>query len=182
MCRYAFKTYKIHFACFDCRKSFKKLPFSDLMKANGDWDVYMKAFGGYNKQRNKNFRKENPEIVEMLIQKYKNREEKCPECAKLMANVGKDFKAPKKERKKQWRILQGLYESGVSFNSCGCDSIGHVPRTIRDYVAALERDKCYYQTTLNNRGAKSSKEKLSDYIERFSDRLHLIEAELDKIM
>jgi len=151
------------------------------MKANGDWTIYSKAFVGYNRLRAKNFRKANPEIVEQLLSKYQNREEKCPECSKLMVNVGKDFKAPKKEKKKEWRILQGLYDSGVSFGSCGCNSIGYVPRTMRDYVAYLEQEKQYYQTRLISRTAKSQKERLPDYIERFEKRLHLIEKELNLI-
>ena len=35
MCRYAQKTYKPHFACFECRKSFKQAPFEDKLLKEG---------------------------------------------------------------------------------------------------------------------------------------------------
>lgn len=33
MCRYAGKTYKSHYACFKCRKSFKQADSSDILAA-----------------------------------------------------------------------------------------------------------------------------------------------------
>ncbi len=83
MCRYAIKTYKSHFVCFDCRKSFKKPPIEDLVIQNGDWKNYQKVFWSQNTNQTKKFRKENPELVKYLTEKYYNRKEKCPNVAKL---------------------------------------------------------------------------------------------------
>ncbi len=40
MCRYAYKTYKTHFACFECRKVFKKTPIEDYLKQQGNDFTY----------------------------------------------------------------------------------------------------------------------------------------------
>lgn len=181
MCRYATKTYKIHFACFDCRKSFKKTPTEDLVIQNGDWSNYKKAFWSYSTGKSKKFRRENPEIVEYLINKYREREEKCPECGKLMADLGLDFKAPKKDKIKEWKIIKGLLRTGKAFYSCGCDAIGYVPKNKKDYEEYLIKKRDYYQKRLDNRDAGLHKESLNDYIERFNELIKLIEKELKVI-
>ncbi|MTI29256.1 hypothetical protein [Xanthovirga aplysinae] len=178
MCRYAFKTYKIHFACFDCRKSFKKAPIEDLAIQNGDWEDYKEVFWNISSGKNKKLLKENPEKVEYLTEKYKNRKEKCPECGGLMADLGLDFKAPKKDKVKEWEIIRGLYRSGKTFYSCGCDGIGYVPKDKKAYKDYLIKNRTYYQDRLENRDATLHKEKLSDYINRFSHLIELIENEL----
>ena len=151
MCRYATKTYKIHFVCFECRKTFKKPPVEDLAIQNGDWEDYKKVFWEPTIGPTRKFRKENPELVEYLTEKYKNRKEKCPDCGLIMTDLGLDFKAPKKDKVKEWQIIQGLYKSGKVFHTCGCDGIGFVPKNERDYKDYLLKRKLYYQNRLDSR-------------------------------
>ena len=68
MCRYAMTRYKQHYACFNCRKTFKRRLLSDL-ESKDDFQL---------------------------------KEAKCPDCGQLMANMGKDFEAPKKSAIKAW--------------------------------------------------------------------------------
>ena len=68
MCRYAMTRYKPHYACFNCRKTFKRRILSDL-ESKDDFQL---------------------------------KEAKCPDCVQLMANMGKDFEAPKKSAIKAW--------------------------------------------------------------------------------
>jgi len=181
MCRYAFKTYKIHFACFDCRKTFKKPPIEDLAIQNGDWKDYKNTFWNYSSAKSKKFRKENPERTEFLIGKYQNRKEKCPDCGNLMADLGLDFKAPKKDKIKEWKIIKGLLKSGKVFYSCGCSGIGLVPKNDKEYKTYLLEKREYYQARITNRDATLRKERLSDYIDRFNDLIKMIDQELKNI-
>lgn len=181
MCRYALKTYKIHFACFNCRKAFKKAPIEDLAKQNGDWDDYQKIFWQYSSKNSKKFRKQNPERALYLTEKYKNRKEKCPECGELMADLGLDFKAPKKNQVKEWDIIKGLHKSGKTFYSCGCDGIGYIPKNKDAYKDYLIKNRTYYQKRLENRDLISSNENLNDYIDRFNELIQLIDQELQLI-
>jgi hypothetical protein len=93
MCRYAVHQYKPHFACFACRKSFKRRLISDWQR------------GAITKT-----------------------EAVCPQCGALMANMGKDFAAPKQSDKKSWMHLQTLYSVGIAFHSCGCSGPGYIPK------------------------------------------------------
>lgn len=181
MCRYAFKKYKIHFVCFDCRKTFKKPPNEDLAKRNGDWDVYQKAYWNLNIGQKNKFRKENIELVKSLDEKYHNRKEKCPDCGGVMRDMGLDFKAPKKDKIKEWKIIEGLVRIGRVFHSCGCNGIGYIPKKKKDYINYLVCQRNYYQDRLTNRDAKLHKENTKDYINRFSQMISLIDLELIKI-
>lgn len=116
MCRYALSLYKPHYACFECRKTFKRRLIIDIEE-------------GYNKNRE--------EI-----------EAKCPECGSLMANMGKDFEAPKKKDIKAWKHLQLLYKVGITFHSCGCTGPGYIPNNIDDllqYFLKIKEDYLKHQ-------------------------------------
>ncbi|MBK9576835.1 MAG: hypothetical protein IPO40_07175 [Fibrobacteres bacterium] len=84
--------YKPHYACFSCRKTFKRMLL---------WDI------------NRDDKRE--------------REAKCPDCAGPVANMGKDFEAPKRADIKAWSHLQSLYAMGITFHSCGCSGPGYIP-------------------------------------------------------
>ncbi len=92
MCRYAMTAYKPHYACFECRKTFKRKLFSDIRKGEQTFEA------------------------------------KCPQCGALMANMGLDFEAPKKDDVKKWEHLKNLYQVGITFHSCGCSGPGYIPR------------------------------------------------------
>lgn len=63
---------------------------------------------------------------------------RCPQCGLLMANLGLDFKPPKKDDAKGWEMVAKLWEVGVTFHSCGCGGPGYRPREPREYRAFLQ--------------------------------------------
>jgi hypothetical protein len=94
MCRYATTRYKPHFACFNCRKTFKRRLL---------WDI-----------------SDDDKLIEV--------EAKCPQCGKLMADMGLDFASPKKDDTKEWNHIKDLYLVGITFHSCGCTGPGYIPK------------------------------------------------------
>jgi hypothetical protein len=114
MCRYAFHTYKDHFACFTCRKTFKHFLYGEA--------VYGRRFEG------------RPRVQRAAI---------CPRCRTPMADVGLDFKAPRKTDRKQWLKAQLLFEGVGAFSGCGC---GREPRPthLRD-VPAFIAQRCRHR-------------------------------------
>ena len=179
MCRYANKRYKVHFACFDCRKAFKKPPAEDLAMSNGEWEDYKSAFWFYYSGKGKKFRKENPEKFSYLTDKYRNRKEKCPDCGNLMANLGLDFKAPKKDKVKEWEIIRGMYRVGHNFHTCGCNGIGFVPQKKEDYIQYLQQNRDYFLGCLTRRDSPMYQENPKEYLGRFQELVQLIDRELE---
>lgn len=104
-------TYKSHYACFECRKTFKRKLLKDV-----DRDA------AYSKER-------------------ENISSKCPECAGLMANMGLDFESPPKKNIKAWTHMKNLYESGVTFHSCGCSGPGYIPKDKEELTNFLNKKK-----------------------------------------
>lgn len=51
----------------------------------------------------------------------------CPQCRKEMTYVGKDYRVPKKQDQKAWKILKVLVDQNFMFGSCGCSGIGRLP-------------------------------------------------------
>ncbi|MEN7547220.1 hypothetical protein AAG747_04830 [Rapidithrix thailandica] len=128
MCRYS-TVYKPHYACFACRKAFKRRLLVDI-----DRDA---AFD----------KKWEPTIA------------KCPDCGEMMADMGLDFKSPPKKERKAWEHLQNLYEAGITFHSCGCSGPGYIPKDREQLLAYLEKKRTEYFENLkfwNN--CKSQKE------------------------
>ncbi|NDV79034.1 hypothetical protein [Dysgonomonas sp. 511] len=109
MCRYAFYSYKPHYACFDCRKMFRRRLLNDIDR---DEKVSVDA--------------------------------KCPQCGGYMANMGLDFKPPKKDDLKAWKHLCDLYSVGITYHSCGCSGPGYIPKTKEKIIEYLETTKGRY--------------------------------------
>ena len=68
----------------------------------------------------------------------------CPQCARPMAHVGLDFRAPKQSDVSGWEILKKLHEKGFSFFGCGCGSGYTAPSKSRDlpeFFASLSHRK-----------------------------------------
>ncbi len=42
---------------------------------------------------------------------------KCPECAKLMIDMGAYFEPPRKLNKKRWEVMKVLADNGYKFNT-----------------------------------------------------------------
>lgn len=94
MCRYASIKYKPHYACFKCRKTYKRRLLVDIS--------------------------ENSNAI--------SSEAKCPQCKTLMADMGLDFKSPKKDNIKSWDHVSLLFEIGITFHSCGCSGPDYIPK------------------------------------------------------
>lgn len=114
MCRYSNARYKPHYACFNCRKAFKRRLMHDI---NGD----------------------DTQLVEA----------KCPQCGSLMADMGLDFEAPKKDDTAAWNHMKTLYSVGITFHSCGCGGPGYIPRNTDALILFLKRRLEEYKTQLS---------------------------------
>jgi hypothetical protein len=70
-----------------------------------------------------------------------DRDPLCPQCREPMANLGLDFRAPKKNDHRQWRKVALLYRNGITFHGCGCGGVER-PATLaeaRVFVVAHQR-------------------------------------------
>lgn len=63
---------------------------------------------------------------------------KCPQCGIPMADMGLDFKAPKKNDILQWKKVKILYEHGFSYHSCGCCGPGFRPSELSEVDNFIE--------------------------------------------
>ncbi|WP_301002368.1 hypothetical protein [Capsulimonas corticalis] len=71
----------------------------------------------------------------------KSRDFRCPQCKTPMANMGKDFKAPRQADVKQWQKVEQLYNNGYIFSSCGCGGSGDRPATLQEVQPFLAEQK-----------------------------------------
>ncbi len=181
MCRYAFKTYKPHFVCFACRKTFKQPLLEDRILQNGDMDNYRKAFLNYDSPESKQFRNDNPVLINQFEKAYRNKEYKCPDCSAKMHNIGLDFKAPKKTKTKEWEVVRSMYFLGNTFHTCGCSGQGYIPKNKRDHLANLTEIHQGYRRKLEERDQKMDSKSLNEYLEYWSARLKLIELEINRL-
>ena len=113
MCRYGL-SYKLHYACFECRKTFKRRLLIDV-------------------DRNTKFTKA-----------WENKSYKCPECGGLTADMGLDFESPKKADLKAWNHIKDLYQTGITFHSCGCAGPGYIPKNKESLIEFLKEKRVIY--------------------------------------
>ncbi len=112
MCKYAMVLYKPHYACFNCRKTFKRRLQVDIKRGINTGD--------------------------------ENKPATCPECGNVMADMGLDFKSPKKTDVKAWDHLSTLYTVGITYHSCGCTGPGYVPKNSDELIDYLIRVRSEY--------------------------------------
>ena len=127
MCRYAFHTYKSHFACFTCRKAFKKVALDDYVEHIGLKAAYTKILAAFHSPPRR--RKVEAELgisYEQLRDRYLSDVSVCPQCQGQMAAMGLDFRSPPKHDVEAWSIIQELHEHGFAFKGCGCN-VGYTP-------------------------------------------------------
>src|SRR5262245_61317298 len=105
MCRYA-TTYNDNFACFRCRKAFKR-------RRPYEWPEHLRPK-----------KLPSPPV--------------CPECAAPMADMGLDFKAPRRSNVKQWKKVEVLFRHGFTYHSCGCCGPGLRPAELREVADFLK--------------------------------------------
>ena len=126
MCRYAFREYKAHFACFACRKAFKKLPIADWAKQRSLDYVYSKLLTYRATARKAAIEEELGTTYEAICEEYLESVSPCPQCGNHMGAMGLDFRAPRMNDVEAWEIISALYEHGFAFVGCGC-SVGYRP-------------------------------------------------------
>ena len=180
MCRYAFKKYKPHYVCFDCRKTFKQPTIEEMVWQNGDWDAYRQAYLVYDSEISEKFRNENPALIRRFEEQYRNKKYKCPDCGKEMNSVGLDFKAPKKDKIREWEIVKSMYKLGNTFHTCGCYGPGYIPHKTTDYLIYLEATKAGYSERLNHRNPEWSASQLTDYLDYWHSKLQMVTEEIRK--
>jgi hypothetical protein len=78
------------------------------------------------------------------------REPRCPDCGGEAADMGLDFKPPRRQREAEWRLLREMYTIGITFHSCGCGGPGYRPRARSDYRRFLRRTIDEYQGALRH--------------------------------
>jgi len=128
MCRYAVKNYKSHFACFSCRKAFKKTPLSDYVVHKGLDTALAKIMRVYHTPpRRLEVEAEIGISYEQIVDQYLKDVSVCPECAGPMAAMGLDFRPPARADEDAWQIIAVLYEHGFAFKGCGCGGLGYAP-------------------------------------------------------
>lgn len=135
MCRYACHTYKSHFACFACRKAFKKTAFQDYVEHKGLRAEMQKSMAA--RLRRKALHK--PQRVtldpEQVHADYLLEVSRCPQCGERMAAMGLDFRPPPQRDREAWEILRILYGRGFAFRGCGC-MVGYAPPARRAELPA----------------------------------------------
>ena len=127
MCRYAMSgPYKIHFACFACRKAFKQPTFEDWSRVRGRENTLGLS-------------------LSEIESEYRNATFKCPDCSEPMADMGRDFKAPRKNDRRAWDAVSKIFTLGHAFHTCGCNGPGFIPASESEYRRYLNAKREEYQ-------------------------------------
>ena len=59
----------------------------------------------------------------------------CPSCQKPMTPIGKNFRAPKKNNLRAWRLAERLYQTGFRFNSSLEGRVPTQPSDLKSFLA-----------------------------------------------
>ena len=185
MCRYGFKTYKSHLVCFTCHKAFKQIAFEDLFLKVSKTLLY-KEFGS----RGKDifwawhlFSDKEKSIINKMQDEYakeiNQKRFKCPECGQLMADLGLDFKAPRKTAIKQWKIIEGMYTIGHSWHTCGCNGPGFIPKEKYQYIEYLKNHLAGFNEQLHSsQNVNVDDKEKNNNIKYWANRVELVQKEL----
>jgi len=139
VCRYAVKEYKSHFACFACRKAFKKTAMRDFYAQKGMSQVYHRLATIYcTPPARKAYQKQYGIDYAGLKKAYIDEVSTCPECGSAMAAMGLDFKAPRQSDAEAWEIIREMHAHGFDFRSCGCGPGYGAPRKLSELPEFLE--------------------------------------------
>jgi hypothetical protein len=182
MCRYAYSgPYKVHFACFHCRKSFKQPPIEDYFAVQDRGYVYKELSAVWLNEKVLRRREQEFGVrLADLTAKYHAAERKCPECGELMADLGLDFKPPRQRDAKAWATLHGMYRIGHEWHTCGCNGPGWVPKSNSQFHEYLKSRKATYKQNLlhiQNSTSHSPEEKAAAGA-FWTTRINAIEKEL----
>ena len=78
-------TYLTHFACFACRKAYRQIPTNRVYRRQG----------------------------RKILFSFERRDVVCPQCGSVMANMGRNFKAPKRDDLDRWAAIELLHRNGI---------------------------------------------------------------------
>ncbi|MDR2236539.1 MAG: hypothetical protein LBE92_10465 [Chryseobacterium sp.] len=125
--------------------------------------------------------KDKKEELDLLMEEIKSRSVKCPECGHIMADLGWEFRAPKKTAVKEWEIIEGLFRTGKIFYTCGCYGLGYIPKNPKDYEQYLRNILSEYQqqmTACQDRPIEECPGK-SDAVKYWSEKIADVKAEMN---
>lgn len=105
---------------------------------------------------------------------------KCPDCSNPMANMGMDFRAPKKSDVKDWRRIEGTFVLGHIYRTCGCYGPGFVPSNQIEYREYLEDKLAKYKCRMNSVQTDPAidAEERNKHVEQWNSRIRMVESEL----
>jgi len=112
---------EMQYACFSCRKVYKQ---PELRRVNGHFIPSVQTRASKKK-------------IEEINQNRFN----CPQCGKPMEIMGRNFKAPRKENKREWNKVEILLQNGFRFFSSGCEGRGTYPKTLGELKDFLRKKK-----------------------------------------
>jgi hypothetical protein len=151
MCRYAFKKYKPHFVCFECRKQFKRPRLEDVLAEKGTLDTYLRLLRARSRSRSAKVEQESEATLESMAREYRALVSRCPQCAREMADLGLDFKPPRSSATRAWERLRALYRMGDrAWYTCGCNGPGYIPINQTDHAAYLRERLATYTDRMNS--------------------------------
>ena len=173
MCRYATKTFKSHFACFHCRKTFKRPNIIDLAEQHGD-GPFLKKLYSLTPKMAKKLEEDCGVRLSDLREKYIKMISLCPQCGCQMADLGLDFKAPKITDKTAWKAIALTHKIGHQWYTCGCNGPGFVPKNQREYLASLQEKLIEYKCYLGKLSGRELNELEKIDFNIFNDRVKSI--------
>lgn len=120
--------------------------------------------------------------LEQLQHEYAEQVSKCPECGARMADLGRDFKPPRKTDSKAWKIIEGMYHMGHHFYTCGCSGFGYVPKSNHDYKVYLQERLHEYESTRNQCAKKFDIDigDKKDALDYWTDKIEKVKREIEK--
>ncbi len=118
--------------------------------------------------------------LEDLESRYRDAAFKCPECKEPMANLGRDFKAPRNSDTRAWKAIQKVYRLGHVFQTCGCDGPGFIPASESGYREYLILMREIYLNHARNyeSNARASSDDRNEASIYWRSRVSAIESEM----
>lgn len=181
MCRYAFKRYKSHHVCFDCRKQFKRPPLEDLLAQQGKLDLLRRLREAHHRPADRaRVERQTGTTLAALSAEYHALVERCPQCGGTMADLGLDFKPPPSSAIRVWARIKAVHRLGHQWRTCGCDGPGFIPATGPELIAYLSSRQKLFRANIHRieRDDTLSPEQRVEQLGYWSERVRQLEAEL----
>lgn len=165
----------VRFACFECRKAFKKTGFASYVAQNKERGRIVEAARPWSTKSQKHVPPEAAELRQKLVDEYQRTVGVCPECAGQMIGIGYDVRPPKKRDTKAWKALHGAYRMGHQFSTCGCVGPGFIPSTPVEYRRYLKERLAQYELEFDRLRGAGKDEAAATY---WRERVELVRSEL----